>query len=309
MNRILQIIVILIAFALIQAHSIEYWVNMTDWYRGPVFSIAIEATALWLWYLRGWVARSFSVLASTLVIGGALFQVSEPLFARMHEAVAQQQLIAISRSEIADHQATLRQYEVNSGMRPGWAPFIEQTRIELDAARTNLRNELQRTVETGMDWRTYFGIALQALVLLVVMVAQVLAVISFRNAIPKQKENRPVTKTRQASALLTKPGKNNPETPAIIDMIDDVHGYTDVTGVEMRKNDFDRRVEMLAKAIKENLPNFGGKQRMLAEQLNIRPADISMALNHITRKALGKETISEKAVQRMEDTLALVPEK
>lgn len=309
MSRTLQIIVILIAFTLMQVHSIEYWVKMTDWYRGPAFSIAIEAAALWLWYLRGWVARSFSVLASTLVISGALFQVSEPLFARMHEAVAQQQLIAISRSEIADHQATLRQYEVNSGMRPGWAPFIEQTRIELDAARTNLRTELQRTVETGMDWRTYIGIALQALGLLVVMVAQVLAVISFRNAVPKQKENRPVTKKHQASALFAKPGKEKPEPPAVADLIDNVHGHTNVKGAEMCKNDFDRRVETLAKAIKENLPHFDGKQRLLAEQLNIRPADISMALNHTTRKAQGKEIVSERAVQRMEDNLALIPVK
>lgn len=288
-EHMVAVTIALIAFTLMQAHSIEYWVSLTDPVRGVAFSIAIEAAALWLWYLRGTVARTFSVLASALVIGSALFQVSDPLFARIHEADAQQQLVALTRAEITDHQATIRQFEENSGKRPGWAPMIEQARADLNAARARLREELQYTVATGMDWRTTAGIALQALVLLVVMVAQVLAVISLRNALPKQAAPLQVTRQRRVTATPKAPPVTRAETPAAIE-------FTDI----------DQRVEAVATAIKERLPNFDGKQRLLAEEINIRPADISLALNHATRKRQRKETVTERALQRMEIALGVV---
>jgi len=290
-ERGVAITVALIAFTLMQAHSIEYWVTLTDPVRGVAFSVAIEAAALWLWYLRGTVARAFSVLASALVIGGALFSVSEPLFARIHEASAQRQLVALTRTEIADHQSTIHQFEQNSGKRPGWAPMIEKARADLDTARTRLREELQHTVATGMDWRTTAGIALQALVLLVLMVAQVLAVISLRNAPPKQAAPLPVTRQRRVTATPKTPPLATAETPAAIEI-----------------TEIDQRIEAVAIAIKQRLPNFDGKQRLLAEEIDIRPADISMALNHATRKQQKKETVTERALQRMELALGVVCE-
>lgn len=287
-ERGVAITVALIAFTLMQAHSIEYWVNLTDPLRGVAFSIAIEAAALWLWYLRGTVARTFSVLASMLVISSALFSVSDPLFARIHQDNAQQQLVALTRAEIADHQATIRQYEQNSGERLGWLEPIEQARTDLDAARARLRTELQHTVATGMDWRTTAGIALQALVLLVVMVAQVMAVISLRNALPKITESAPIKRPRQ-----TRPAKVKPAvTPAV----------TEIT----EPDEFDQRVMAASHAIKQLLPNFNGKQMLVAEHINIRPADISMALNHATRKTQGKGTVTESALRRMEQALERV---
>jgi len=289
MVRPIPITIALIAFTLMQAHSIEYWVSLTDPVRGVAFSVAIEAAALWLWYLRGMVARTFSVLASVLVIGSALFQVSEPLFARMHAASAQEELITLTRAEIADHQATIRQYEQNSGERLGWLEPMEEVRADLAAARARLREELQNTVDTGMDWRTTAGIGLQALVLVVVMVAQVLAVISLRNPLPKPTEKRPVKQTRQVAAAKPKPTEKRPVKPAAVGITDPDH--------------FDRRVEFVADAIRQMLPNFEGKQMLVAEHINIRPADISMALNHVARKANKKETVTENALQRMENAL------
>lgn len=295
MNRAVPITIALIAFTLMQAHSIEYWITLTDPLRGVAFSVAIEAAALWLWYLRGPVARSFSVLASALVIGGALFQVSEPLFARMHEAGAQQQLIALTRAEIADHQATIRQYEQNSAERLGWLSPMEDVRADLEEARARLRTELHQVVATGMDWRTTAGIGLQALVLLVVMVAQVLAVISLRNPLPIAPVNKPVKQPRPARQSRQQKPVKQAEKPAAA-------GITD-------PDSFDRRVEAVAGAIRRLLPNFDGKQMLVAEHIKIRPADVSMALNHAARKAGGKETVTESALQRMEKALEDVLER
>lgn len=178
--RFAAITIALMSFVLMQAHSIGYWVSMTDEVRGISFSVALEAAALWLWYLSGITARTFSVIASALVISSALFEVSEPLFSKIHTSTAGSQLIVTLKEEIADHQATLRQYEANSGARSGWARQIGLVRSDLAAARVTLREEMAKTAEIELDFRVYVELLVQALALLVVMVAQILAVLSLR---------------------------------------------------------------------------------------------------------------------------------
>jgi hypothetical protein len=65
-------------------------------------------------------------------------------------------------------------------------------------------------------------------------------------------------------------------------------------------------VKKVADRIRELLPHFEGKQMALASHHDIRPADISMALNHPERKAAGKETVSEPAVDRMAEAFGVI---
>ena len=105
----------------------------------------------------------------------------------------------------------------------------------------------------------------------------------------KPATHKAVTRKKRETVTAKKQPTATAETPAPVEF----------TG-------FDQRVEAVAQAIKQLLPNFDGKQMLVAEHINIRPADISMALNHATRKANSKETVTEKALQRMETALAEV---
>jgi len=267
-------LLIISSTVLMQWHSIEFWTAYTG-VIGIGWSLATEGVSLWFWWQRHTI---LAITASLLLISGSVYELSGPLLAEGQNNSYRQQLIEISKAEIAQLTTAIKTYQDNSNNRLGWSGRIDNTQTALDAARDELKGLASQTT-TSLVWRNHAIIAVQSAVLFIVMTGQILAVISLRkdsNAIEISKHcsvirNTSVSRSKQATAISTV--------------------------------DFDHRVASVANALYALLPEFDGRQNRLAEFLKIRPADISLVMHHRQRKVEGKETVSEHALKRMEGVI------
>ena len=117
-----SLLIITISAVLMQWHSIAFWLEYAG-NTGVGFSLALEAVAIWLWWQRcTWLA----VIASALLIGGALFQLSAPVIDNIYRNGSNQQLAIIYQSEIEQLTKSLSQYDQNSSERLGWSALIDR---------------------------------------------------------------------------------------------------------------------------------------------------------------------------------------
>lgn len=265
-----SILVIVGSAILMQWHSIGFWIDQTG-LIGLAWSLAIEGVALWFWWQR---KTLLAVTASLLLIAGPLHELSSPLLEELQNGDHRQQLIEINQTEINQLTASIEQYQNNSAARIGWSGRIDRTQKALDNARKQIKALMSQ--DTGsLAWRSQAIIAVQVLVLFVVMTGQIQAVISLRGITVQ-----PVTRKTITKSLSEKPKQ--------------------VTKIDRKPVDFDQRVQTVIDVIHSKLQHFMGRQKLLANYYNFRPADVSMVLNHFERVELGKEIIAEKALKRME---------
>ena len=259
-----SILIITISAVLMQFHSIAFWMEYAG-NTGVGFSLALEVVALWLWWQRcNWLA----VIASALLIGGALFQLSAPVIENIYRNDNSQKLAVMHRAEIKQLTESLSRYDQNSAERLGWSVRIDRAQSELTQARKNLKQALApQKIETAAQLSLI--LFMQALALILFMIAQTIAIkkLPFTGVIKKK-----------AIARITK-GKN-----------------TNLT-------DFDRRVILAAEKIENLLPAFDKKKKLIAAKMNVRPADISLALKHIEKIEQKEKTVSLPALEKMEKVI------
>lgn len=298
------ITIISISAVLMQWHSIAFW-NQYAGASGVGFSLALEVVALWLWWQRrSWLALT----ASILLIGGPLFQLSSPIFDTMSSAQASERMTIIYQAEIAQLSESLQRYDNNSASRLGWASRIDRAQAALDAARNKLR--VLAAQERPDAIRLHLVVIMQALALIVIMRAQILAVAMFPLVASEPGSGKGGSKVWPPVPW---PG------PPSVDRIQKKHAVHPVTAQnqatprgqkrQSKKADsasnFDTRVAQIAKIIKNQLKlaRYEGKQRLLALDIGVRPADVSMVLNHVDRKKAGKEILSLPKLDKMEKFL------
>lgn len=277
-----SILIITISALLMQWHSIAFWLEYAG-YTGVGFSLALEVVALWLW----WQGRSgLAVVASALLVAGPLFQMSAPVMNTLMNQKNNSALISSYKSEIQQLSNSLNRYDQNSAKRIGWSSRIDRAQRELQEAREKLRGLIVQATPDSPT-RLYMIVLMQALALMIIMRSQIIAVKELpiitdaRSKQPKQ--------SKVKTALPVIKNKNNESEPG------------EKTTVE--KTPFDIRVIALAKKMKERLPSYSGKQRSLADDIKIRPADISLVFNHEERVKNGKEVVSERALVKMENAM------
>jgi len=279
-----SILIIAISALLMQWHSIAFWIEYAG-YTGVGFSLALEMVALWLWWQRNlWLALT----ASILLISGALFQVSLPTIETLTRNNTNEILVTSYKAEIKQLTNSLIQYDSNSNKRIGWSGRIDRAHQDLSNARSKLRDLLSvKSPETRT--RLYLIVLMQGLALIILMRSQIIAVKGLPfvtengSKQPKDTEQEKITGSSNRVLRRNKNTKN-------IEVVKDL-------------NEFDNRVIAVAKKMKEKLTDFNGKQRRLAEHVNVRPADISMAFRHKEKKEEGKEIVSESALVRMEQAM------
>jgi len=284
-----SILIITISALLMQWHSVAFWFEYTG-YTGVGFSLALEVVALWLWWQgRTWLA----VVASLLLVAGPLFQLSAPVMETLTRNNTNKILISSYENEIKQLTSSLNQYDSNSNKRIGWSSRIDRAQHDLSQARSKLRTLLAvKPPETSQ--RLYMVVLMQALALLVIMRSQIIAV----------KELPLVTENRSKQPKLQKGSKQentieSSDTSRLVRINGQIKRVTAL-------NDFDNRVIAVAEKMKKQLPSYNGKQRRLADDINVRPADISMAFRHKEKKEAGKEIVSESALIRMEQAMAKI---
>lgn len=268
--------------AMLLWHNMAFWTDMVG-NTGIAWALVMEAVALFLWY-RG--NRLMALLASLIVITGPLYLLSQPVLSERIEKGVDAALIVESRAEIASLEASLAQYQSNSSRRPGWADRIDGTRQRLDAARAELRGLLQQGRGKRQAFQQVIVVGLQVAAVILMMVAQILAVADVRKRFGSD--------TRSAEkAASTDPGLTKAPGP--------IPATLSPKPLNSTPAPFDR-LSALSKKVSEALeqPGFDGKKGLLAQACGVRPADISLLLQHDRRQREGKETASLKAIEKVE---------
>lgn len=193
MTRAAALLVLTGAVALVQWQSILFWSAQVSAEIGWLWSVALEASGLWLWYQGRALTRALGVLASLLLLAGPLAEVAGPLLlhAELGRAAdsARAKLIAEAEAALASAEAQLTAALDNSRAAPRWQrhewiPAVRDAQQRADRARTAL-TELRRTppaAPEALAWQTRATVALQALALVVLQLSGIIAITSLHCA-------------------------------------------------------------------------------------------------------------------------------
>jgi len=281
MSKTVSIIIIIVSTLLMQFHSIGFWVEHAG-YTGIGFSIALEVVALWLWWQR---CRWLALVASLLLIGGPLFHISSPVISNINTANSNAFLMHSYQQEVKQLNDSLARYDKNSGQRLGWSARIDNIQTQLTAARNKLR-ELSVIEASETSLRLYLVVLMQALTLMVILRAQVMAVTSLPLVVSEPRKSSKPEKGKKTAI-------NKPVESIKYD--------------QPELNDFDKRVIAVGHAMHDKFLGKKAWASSFAEDCNVRAADISLARNHLKKlQNGGKEIISESALSKIEKVLEIV---
>lgn len=272
MTRLPSFAIVAGSAALMQLHSMAFWLGQVG-AAGVAWSLMLEAVALWLWWQRRF---ALAVLASGLLIAGPFHQLSAPALDALRATEAAGRMVTIEQAEIAQLEASLGRFEQNSAARLGWAERIDRTQAELGEARARLRAQVEAQAQ-GADWRALAVVGMQGLALLVVMVTQVLA----------------VTGLRPVAVPLPAPQGEAIDRPRLDEL--------GIKGLVGGPNEIDAMAVHVAHRLEADRKSRRESQAALARRLGVRPADVSMLLNHEARRNAGRETVSTAALRKLAD--------
>jgi hypoxanthine-guanine phosphoribosyltransferase len=270
-NKSIAILMIIISTGLMQVHSITFWEGQVD-QIGWAWSIALEAAMLWLWYEKKLLP--LRLLAAAILIAGPWYQMTAPAMEKLHSYSSLKIQEVDYQEEVLQLFSSHKRYDDNSKKKYGWAKRIDNTQIKLDTARHNLREVRKKISSLPIPWRLYLVTVMQAAVLFVVMVTQLLAVTKLRI----------VTVTRKTTVTGKTVKPSNVKTNLTVD-----------------SQFVDRVVVVCRNVMKKN----GLSQSKLAQKTGVRPADISMLFKHKEKLANNEETISDKQFGKLVSSLGI----
>lgn len=263
----LSMAMLILSTSIIQWHSIQFWVDVTS-KIGFLWSIAIEAAAIWLWWHRKAV---LAFLASLLLIVGPLYSLSAPAYletqSQILQAMNHQQKIRISQDSINDLKLSLSNYEKNSLSRVGWATRIDETRKALQAEVEELKRLVNKTEHLKQAPMPWFIIVIELLGLAVLLITQVLTIHALRGVSNKSKQT---------------------ETAEI---------------TESKNLKYSELATYLSNRLSEALKEKGLSQTEWARQNKVSTKSVSMLMNHQKRSEAGKECISKNELMTINSVL------
>lgn len=187
LDKKLAIGVIILSAGLMQIHSIPFWQEFTsDYYSGIAFSIALHGAMLWNWYTNQ--LPKVRVVIAALLIAGPWYQISTPVFENIGEVKESSVMAASYLDEMAQLEASLKNYEVNSKRYKRSADRVEPTQARLDVARKNYRKEISAPEKAEASWRLYAAALMLAAGFFGVMLTEISAVKFCRRTISENTE-------------------------------------------------------------------------------------------------------------------------
>ena len=248
---------LILSTSIIQWHSIQFWVDVAS-NIGFLWSIAIEAAAIWLWWHK---KTALAFLASHLLIVGPLYSLSAPAYlenqSQTLQAMNHQQKIRIRQDTINDLKLSLSNYEKNSLSRVGWATRIDETRKALQVEVEELKRLIDKTEHLKQAPMPWFIIAIELLGLAVLLITQVLTIHALRGVSDESKQ------------------AEMPET------------------TEGKDLEYSELATYLSNRLSEALKEKGLSQAEWARQNKVSTKSVSMLINHQKRSEAGKECISK----------------
>jgi hypothetical protein len=257
---------LILSTSIIQWHSIQFWIEVAE-SIGFLWSIAIEAAAVWLWWHKKTV---LAFLASFLLMAGPLYSLSIPVYESKQYEVAlassHQQQIDLARESIKSLKQSLVSYQQNSLSRVGWAARIDETRNELQAETANMKSLINAGPKLQQSPVPWLVIAIEVLGLTVLLLTQVLTIQALRGISVKSKQ---------------------PETVENVNL-----GYSELA-------------TYLSNRLSVTLKEKGLSQAEWARQNRISTKSVSMLINHQKRAEAGKECISRNELKGIQSALNL----
>ena len=267
-------LMVICSMVLMQIHSIDFWMEKAG-PSGWAWSIGLEVAMLWFWYENKHRLQVFKYLAGFLLIAGPWYQITAPTFENLKGVTVMQAEIETAQDTVAQYTASLKRYEDNSIKFREWGGRIDRAMANLKEARTHLSILRAKGVKKETPWRSRGIAGMQAAALLIVLTAQLVAVTSLRSC-----NVMTVTKTVTPKHNVTRNG----------------NGHT-IT-LEQLPEHYEKTISIVIVEINRRVADFGS-QAKLCKDLGLRPADVSMVLNHNEKKEAGTGTIGPKALQKM----------
>ena len=178
------------AVVLLQNHAMNWWMQY-DQATGWLWSLVIEAGAIWLWSAKNGLRNGIAVFATALALIAPLYDLAEPVLDQQRSAeqatTTLPQRTQAARERIASLEASLAMYNANSQTRAGWYELIANTQQQLTQARDNLahlQNESATAAPAALS--LYLPLAMQMLALCIL---QCLVVLTTRTLFSHSKPN------------------------------------------------------------------------------------------------------------------------
>ena len=259
-------IMLILTTSIIQWHSIQFWVEVTE-SIGFLWSIAIEAAAIWLWWHKKTV---LAFIASSLLMAGPLYSLSSPIYDSNQSEklmiINNQQKTLLARESIASLEQSLASYQENSLSRIGWATRIDETRKKLQVETDSLKNLINEGTKLKRTLLPWLVISIEVLGLAVLLVTQVLTIHALRGILIKSKQ---------------------PEMAE-----DSKHNYSELALV-------------LSSRLSNTLDAESLSQAEWARRNGVSAKSVSMLINHKKRSEAGKECISKNELNGIQSALNL----
>ena len=273
MRTVFASLMVICSMVLMQIHSIEFWRDKAG-ASGWAWSIGLEVSMLWFWYENKRRLQIFKYLAAFLLIAGPWYQITAPTFEDLNSVTVIQADIEMVQDTVMQLSISLDRYEERSDKRSGWAGRIDKTHTKLEKARSQLSNLRAKGAKKEAPWRSRAVAGMQAAALFIVLTAQLASVTSLRS-----RNVTTVTKSVTKTVMPKRNGNRNAITEQITE-------------------DYEATVIIVAAEINRRVAEFGS-QAKFCRGLALRPADVSMVLNHNEKKDAGASTISPKVLQKM----------
>lgn len=275
-------LMLVISTCLIQWHSIQFWMDSTG-VVGPLWSLAIEAAALWLW----WQQRLLlACCASLILIIGPLNYLAMPVYESVQ--LEQRNLDRLNdqkvmiQNSINQLTAALESYQHTSQSRVGWAARIDDTQAALQIERGRFENTIIETQTQNRNALPYLTISIETLAISILMLTQILAIHALRN-VSTSKDGIETVST---------------DSPDELDIAEEI-----LSNLSKRyailDDDIETSVTELSKRLTEVLKTETFSQAEWARRNGVSAKSVSMLLNHSKRKAQGKECISKNELRNI----------
>lgn len=284
-------LVLILSISLIQWHSIQFWISTTG-EVGILWSMAIEAAGLWLWWQRHMLLAG---VTSFILITGPILGLTLPLQQAITQSQANiqhynKQVSAVEQT-IIQLKSSLNSYQLTSQTRTGWAARIDKTQSNLNVANQRFEQLLQITPTPLDKSKVIMVISIEVAALLVLLMTQILAIGKLRNASkPSQIIETP----------LETASNHQPAGPVDNDSdisIDPQCLITPNDSIEILAQDLTKRLDQV-------LRNEKISQAEWARRNNISAKNVSLLRNHVKRKSLRQELIPKKELLRINQLLA-----
>lgn len=277
---------LLLSISLIQWHSIQFWMDATG-VVGPLWSIAIEAAALWLW----WQQRILlACLASLILTIGPLTYLALPTYEVLQLEQQTQINLAQRKALIQDSidqlTSALESYQQTSESRLGWAARIDETQIALQQERQRFENLIIETQNQNRNVLPYLTVSIETLAISILMLTQILAIHALRNVSISNQTIETV------GTRLSEDAVPNGVSVSITSK-----------QIETTDEEFETNVTDVSKQLAELLKVETISQAEWARRNGVSKKSVSMLLNHSKRRADGKECISRNELRHISECL------